>query len=58
MRVVAAVAIALAAVASTAAAPSDWEVRAELPVPRTEVTAATVGREVLVLGGYTADGGS
>lgn len=57
-RAVAAVAIALAAVASAAAAPSDWEVRAALPVPRTEVSAAAVGSEIFVLGGYTADGGS
>lgn len=57
-RALAAVAIALAAVASAAAGPDAWEARAELPVPRTEVSAAAVGSEVFVLGGYTADGGS
>jgi N-acetylneuraminic acid mutarotase len=39
------------------AAPA-WERHAPLPVPRSEVAAASVGREVVVLGGFTADGGT
>jgi non-specific serine/threonine protein kinase len=44
--------------ASSGAAPAEWETRAELPVPRTEVSAAAAGNEIVVLGGFTADGGS
>jgi hypothetical protein len=58
IRAVAAVALALAAAASSAAAPTDWESRAALPLPRTEVSAAAAGSEIVVLGGYTGDGGS
>ncbi len=48
-----------ATVAATAgAAPSQWESHAPLPVPRTEVAAATVGREIVVVGGFIADGGA
>lgn len=49
-----------AVVASTTAgaAPGQWETRAEMPIPRTEVAAATVGREIVVVGGFTADGGA
>jgi len=36
----------------------EWRSRAPLPVPRTEVAAATVGREIAVAGGYVASGGS
>jgi hypothetical protein len=36
----------------------DWETRAALPVPRSEVAAASVGGEVVVLGGFVADGGT
>jgi len=43
---------------SAAAAPAQWESRAPLPVPRTEVAAATVGSEIAVVGGFTADGGA
>jgi N-acetylneuraminic acid mutarotase len=35
-----------------------WETRAPLPVPRSEVAAASVGGEVVVLGGFVADGGT
>ena len=52
------VAIAVAAVVATSAASTEWEARAALPVPRTEVSAAAAGSEIVVLGGYTADGGS
>src|SRR4051794_30498804 len=36
----------------------DWRSHAPLAVPRTEVAAATVGREIAVVGGYVASGGS
>jgi hypothetical protein len=39
-------------------APSEWESRAPLPVPRTEVAAAVVGSEIAVVGGFTAGGGA
>jgi N-acetylneuraminic acid mutarotase len=57
MRLVAIVA-ALVVVSTAGAAASEWEAGAALPLPRTEVSAAAVGREIVVLGGYTADGGS
>ena len=40
------------------AAPAQWETRAAMPIPRTEVAAATVGAEIVVVGGFTADGGA
>src|SRR3970040_1537058 len=40
------------------AAPSDWETRAPMPVARTEVSAAVVGNEIVVLGGLTLDRGA
>lgn len=52
------VSVAAVLVPSAGAAPSDWEQRAPLPVPRTEVSAAAVGGEILVVGGYTPDGAS
>jgi N-acetylneuraminic acid mutarotase len=58
IRAGAAIAIALAAVGVSSAASTEWEARAALPLPRTEVSAAAVGREIVVLGGFTADGGS
>ena len=52
-------AVVTAVVASSAsAAPADWETRAALPIPRTEVSAAAVGAEIVVVGGFTSDGGS
>ena len=53
-----AVVVALVAAATSAAAPSEWEPRAPLHVPRTEVSAAAVGSEIVVVGGYTSDGAS
>ena len=50
------VAVALVLVPLGSAAPSAWETRAPLPVPRTEVVAAVVGSEIAVVGGFTADG--
>src|SRR3954452_10167710 len=35
-----------------------WRSHAPLPVPRTEVAAATLGRDIAVVGGYVASGGS
>jgi N-acetylneuraminic acid mutarotase len=54
--VVALTAIALGA--SPGASSPGWETRAPLPLPRTEVSAAVLGNEVVVLGGFTADGAS
>lgn len=56
-----AVIVALGALVLAAAAPaatSQWETRAAMPLPRTEVVAATLGNEIAVLGGFTADGGA
>ncbi len=50
-----AVAVALVLVPLGSAASSAWETRAPLPVPRTEVVAATVGSEIVVLGGFNLD---
>ena len=55
-----AAALLVVAVAATAAsaAPSAWETRAPMPLPRTEVSAAAVGNEIVVLGGFTIDRGA
>lgn len=61
MRALALTAPLLAAVAVAGGAdavPAQWEARAAMPVPRTEVAAAAVGREIVVVGGFTADGGA
>ena len=59
MRLWVAVLLAACVVATAAgAAPSAWETRAPLPLPRTEVSAAVVGNEIVVLGGFTIDGGA
>jgi hypothetical protein len=50
--------LGLALVPLAGAAPAQWDSRAAMPVPRTEVVAATVGKEIFVLGGLTADGGA
>jgi hypothetical protein len=55
---VAVVVVALVAASTSAAAPSEWEPRAPLPLPRTEVSAAAVGSEIVVVGGYASDGAS
>jgi N-acetylneuraminic acid mutarotase len=39
-------------------AASLWEEHAPMPLPRTEVAAATVGNEIMVLGGFTSDRGA
>lgn len=50
--------VALAVVAASGAAAHDWEMRAPMPLPRTEVVAATVGNEIVVLGGLALDRGA
>jgi Kelch motif len=56
---VAFVAVAASALASSpGAAPADWEERAAMPLPRTEVAAAVVGNEIVVLGGFTLERGA
>ncbi|CAN5766611.1 kelch repeat-containing protein [soil metagenome] len=52
---VACVALALVLAPFAAAASSAWETRTPLPLPRTEVVAATVGSEIVVLGGLTLE---
>ena len=47
---------ALGVVPLAGAAPAEWDSRAAMPVARTEVVAATVGKEIFVVGGLTADG--
>lgn len=51
-------AISLGVTLAAAAASRAWEARAPMPLPRTEVSAATVGPEIVVLGGLTFDGGA
>jgi N-acetylneuraminic acid mutarotase len=41
-----------------AGAAREWKRAAPLPVPRSEVAAATVGRQLIVVGGFLADGRS
>ena len=45
-------------VTAIAAAPLQWGTRASMPLPRTEVAAAAVGSEIVVVGGFTIDGGA
>ena len=40
------------------AAPLQWDAHAPMPLPRTEVAAAAAGNEIVVVGGFTADGGA
>jgi N-acetylneuraminic acid mutarotase len=51
-----AIALALALPALAPAADAAWRIHAPLPVKRTEVAAATVGTEIVVVGGYAIDG--
>jgi N-acetylneuraminic acid mutarotase len=48
--------VVLVVSAAASALPSQWEQRAPLPLPRTEVAAAAFGNEVAIVGGFTADG--
>ena len=63
LRAVASTAVAAAALAAIFAvgvhvAQPGWESRAAMPLPRTEVVAAAVRGEVILLGGFTADRGA
>ena len=49
-------AVLLVAVPIALAGSADWEARAPLPVPRTEVVGAAVGNEIAVVGGFELDG--
>ncbi|HET9461567.1 MAG TPA: kelch repeat-containing protein [Gaiellaceae bacterium] len=49
---------ALATAVVAGAGARDWETRAPLPLARTEVAAATVGSDIVVLGGFTLDRGA
>lgn len=49
------VCVAVLVVTTATAAVRDWESRAPMPVPRTEVAAARVGSEIVVLGGLTLE---
>lgn len=55
-RLVPAVLVALVLARIGVAATAQWEQRAELPLPRTEVAAAAFGGEIAVVGGFNADG--
>ena len=57
-RWLAAVLLAVSVVGSAGAAPSDWSTHAPLPLPRTEVAAAVIRNEIVVVGGFTIDGGA
>ena len=46
------------AVPLAAAAPAPWQTHAALPEPRTEVAAGIARGEIVVVGGFTADGGN
>ena len=43
---------------ASGASSAEWEERAAMPIPRTEVAAAVVGSEIVVLGGLTPEGGA
>ena len=59
MRLVSAAVLVVAlATGSAGAAPFQWDTRAPMPLPRTEVAAAAVGGEIAVVGGFTIDGGA
>jgi hypothetical protein len=50
--------VAVLATAVTASAAPRWQAAAPLPLARTEVAAARVGDELVVIGGFLADGSS
>jgi hypothetical protein len=52
------VALALGAASAGAREAAVWKQGAPLPVPRSEVAAATVGKELVIAGGFLADGRS
>ena len=58
MRLAAAVLVVALTTGAAGAAPFQWDTRAPMPLPRTEVAAAAVGSEIAVVGGFTSDGGA
>jgi N-acetylneuraminic acid mutarotase len=56
MRVASFAALLVLFVPVAVAGAADWDARAPLPVPRTEVAAAAFGTEIAVVGGFEADG--
>jgi N-acetylneuraminic acid mutarotase len=54
----AALLVAAIVAGAAGAAPRQWDTRAPMPLPRTEVAAAAVGNEIVVIGGFTIDGGA
>ena len=58
MRLVAFAVAGLALVPLAGAASTQWDERAPMPLARTEVVAATVGKEIFVLGGIPPEGGA
>jgi N-acetylneuraminic acid mutarotase len=56
VRVVILAVVGLALVPLAGAAATQWDERASMPLPRTEVVAATVGKEIFVVGGMLPDG--
>jgi hypothetical protein len=50
--------VAAGLVGAAGAAPLAWDSRAAMPLPRTEVSAAAVGNEIVVLGGLTIERGA
>ena len=50
--------LAVTTVAAAGAAPAPWQAHAPLPEPRTEVAAGLARGELVVAGGFTADGGN
>ena len=49
-------ALCLGFAAGGSGSPAQWESRAPLPLPRTEVAAARIGSEIAVFGGFELDG--
>lgn len=54
----AALLVAAICAGAAGAVPRQWDTRAPMPLPRTEVAAAAVGNEIVVVGGFTIDGGA
>jgi N-acetylneuraminic acid mutarotase len=46
------------ALVALSVAAGGWQTHAPLPVPRTEVAASTLGKEIVVVGGFLENGGS
>ena len=57
-RVLAGLLVVALAAGSAGGVPLQWDARAPMPLPRTEVSAAVVGGEIVLVGGFTSDGGA